>query len=148
MLDFASDAIRHGISSTMQRAVNAADGDEPFSECTLRRWIKRATARVPVAASGLDLSLDVRHHLAAKLESFLRRLHLDHLLELRRRWGFSILDVPRPEKSTRTTARIKPGFLDPRPPQSPPSAYLQRGARSRLARRRRSADEQSGRKPP
>ena len=148
VLESVSDAIDGGIESALQHAVDAADGDEPISERTLRRWIKRATARVPVVASAMDFSLDDHQHPAAKLESFLRRLHLDHLLDLRRRWGFAILDTPWPEKSAHKTTSIKPGFPDPRPPQSPPSAYLHRGARSRLARRGRSPDEQSGRKPP
>jgi len=148
VLEAVSDAIDDGVESALQRAVDATDGDQPFSERTLRRWIKRAAARVPVASAALKFSLGDRHRLARKLESFLLRLHLDDLLELRRRWGFSILDHPRPEESTHRTARIKPGFHDPRPAQSPPSHYLPRGARSRLARRRRSADDKSGRKPP
>jgi hypothetical protein len=148
VLEAVSDAIDGGVESALQRTVDATDGDQPFSERTLRRWIKRATARVPVASAALRFPLGGRHRPARKLESFLLRLHLDHLLDLRRRWGFSILDTPRPEESTHTTARIRPGFHDPRPAQSPPSHYLHRGARSRLARRRRSADEQSGRKPP
>lgn len=148
VLESVSDAIDGGVESALQRAVDATDGDQPFSERTLRRWIKRAAAQIPVASTALKFSLGDRHRLAGKLESFLLRLRLDDLLELRRRWGFSILDTPRPEESTHTTARIRPGFHDPRPAQSPPSHYLHRGARSRLARRRRSADDKSGRKPP
>jgi hypothetical protein len=148
VLEVVFDAIDGGVESALQHAVDATNGDQPFSERTLRRWIRRTAARVPVASAALKFSLGDRHRLARKLESFLLRLHLDDLLELRRQWGFSILDTPRPEESTHKTTRIKPGFHAPRPAQSPPSHYLPRGARSRLARRGRSPDDESGRETP
>lgn len=141
VLEAVSDAINGGVEHTLQRATAAGDGDEPFSERTLRRWIKRATDRVPVAAVSLNLPLDVGQPAAEKFESFLTRVHPRHLLDLRRQWGFSILDVPPSQKQPNSATRIKPGFQHPRSAQNPPSEYVRRGTRSRLSRRGRSPDD-------
>ena len=141
VLEAVSDAINGGIEHALQRAVAAGDGDEPFSERTLRRWIKRTTDRVPVASASLNFPSDSGEPAAEKFENFLSQVHPRHLLALRRQWGFSILDVPRPQKSPNTATRIKLGFQDPRPPQNPPSEYVRRGTRSPLSRRGRSPDD-------
>jgi len=141
VLEAVSDAINGGIDHALQRAMSTGDGDEPFSERTLRRWLKRTVDRVPVAAASLDFPSDRGVSAAAELENFLTRVHPRHLLDLRRQWGFSILDVPPPQESPNTAVCPKPGLQDPRPPQNPPSRYVRRGTRSRLSRRGRSPDD-------
>lgn len=141
VLDAVSDAIGGGVDYALQRATSAGDGDEPFSERTLRRWIKRTGNRVPVASASLNIPLDRGGPAAEKLEVFLSWVHARHLLGLRRQWGFSLLDVPPPPKTPNTSTRIKPGFQNLRPPQNPPSEYVRRGTRSRLSRRGRSPDD-------
>jgi hypothetical protein len=135
------DAVSVGVEQALQRAVTAGDGDEPFSERTLRRWIGRARQRVPVACASLGFPAGGGQPAPAKLENFLTLVHPHDLLALRRRWGFAILDVPPPPKTASTATRVKPGFHHPRPPQNPPSRYLRRGSRSRLSRRGRSPDD-------
>jgi len=135
------DAIDGGVEHAMQRAIANGDGDEPFSERTLRRWLKRAVDRVPVASASLNFPSGSGLSPAEKLENFLIQVHPHHLLALRRLWGFSILDVPPPEKPRRSVSCPKPIFQHPRPAQNPPSKYVRRGTRSRLSRRGRSPDD-------
>ena len=54
VLEAVSDALSGGVEQALQRAVTAGDGDEPFSERTLGRWLKRTIDRVPVAAVALN----------------------------------------------------------------------------------------------
>ena len=135
------DAISVGVEQALQRAVAAGDGDEPFSERTLRRWIKRLVDRMPLAWGSLNFSADGSECAAARFENFLTQVHLHELLALRRQWGCSLLDVPAPPPSPPTAMCIKPGFQHPRAPQNPPSKYVRRGARSRRSRRGRSPDD-------
>lgn len=141
VLETVSEAINIGVGMALQRATSSGDGDEPFSERTLRRWIKRAFDRVPVAAVALNFPPDNGVSSPGRFENFLTLVHPHHLLALRRQWDFSILDVPPPAKSTITAARVKPGFQHPRPAHDPPSRYVRRGTRSRLSRRGRSPDD-------
>ena len=141
VMETVLDAMDGGAKHAMQRATANGDGDEPFSERTLRRWIKRAGDRVPIASAALNFPSANGGSAAEKLENFLTEVHPHHLLALRRQWGFSILDVPPPQKPPNTTTRLKPGFQHPRPPQNPPSKYVRRGTRSRLSRRGRSPDD-------
>jgi hypothetical protein len=141
VLEAVSDALGGGVEHALQRVVAAGDGHESVSERTLRRWIRRAADRVPVAAASLDFPPDRGEGVAARLENFLTRVHPHHLLALRRQWGFAILDVPSRPKSPNTAACPKPVFPHPRPPQNPPSRYVRRGSRSRLSRRGRSPDD-------
>jgi len=141
VLETVSDAINGGVEYALQRAVASGEGDEPFSERTLRRWIKRTGDQVPVAAVSLNFPSANGGSPAEKLENFLSEVHPHHLLALRRQWGFSILDVPPPPKPPNTTTRLKPGFQNPCAPQNPPSKYVRRGTRSRLSRRGRSPDD-------
>jgi len=141
VLETVSNAMSCGVDYALQQAAATGDGDEPFSERSLRRWIKRTGDRVPVASAALNLPSGSGGTLAEKFESFLTQVHSHHLLALRRRWRFSLLDVPPSQKPAHTTAPIKPGFQNPRPPQNPPSKYVRRGTRSRLSRRGRSPDD-------
>lgn len=141
VLEAVSDAISGGVDYALQRAMSTGDGDEPFSERTLRRWIKRTIDRVPVAGVSLNFPSDSAESAAEKFENFLTQVHPHHLLTLRRQWGFAILDVPPPEKPRRSTAYPKPVCQNPCPPQNPPSAYLPRGTRSSLHRRGPSPDD-------
>jgi hypothetical protein len=141
VLEAVSDALGGGVEHALQRVVAAGDGHDSVSERTLRRWIRRAADRVPVASASLNFPPDRGECAAGRLENFLTRVHLHELLALRRRWGFSILDVPPPQKPSNTATRVKPGFPHPRPAQNPPSRYVRRGSRSRLSRRGRSPDD-------
>jgi len=141
VLEAVSDAIGGGVEHALQQATSTGDGDEPFSERTLRRWIKRTAGRVPVASASLNFPSDSGKSPAGKFENFLTRVHPHHLLSLRRQWGFSLLDVPPPQKPPNSATCIKPGFQDPRRPQNPPSRYVRRGTRSRLGLRGRSPDD-------
>ncbi len=108
VLEAVSSAINGGVEQALQQAVSAGDGDEPFSERTLRRWIKRAGDRAPVASATLNFPLGAGRPPVEKLETFLSQVHPHHLLALRRQWGFSILDVPPPQEPPSTATRIKP----------------------------------------
>jgi len=141
VLEAVSDALSSGVEHSLQRVVAAGDGHESVSERALRRWIKRTCDRVPVAAASLDFPSDRGVSAAARLENFLIRVHPRHLLDLRRQWGFSILDVPPPEKPRRSLSCRRAVFAHPRPPQNPPSRYVRRGTRSHLSRRGRSPDD-------
>jgi len=141
VLEAVSDAINGGVEYALQRATATGDGDEPFSERTLRRWIKRTVDRLPVAGMSLNIPIDSAEPAAERLENFLTEVHPHHLLALRCQWGFSLLDVPPQQKPPNTAAHIKPVFQHPRPPQNPPSKYVRRGTRSHLSRRGRSPDD-------
>jgi len=134
-------AVADGLESALQWTMAAGDGDETVSERTVRRWVKRAGTRVPVAAAALSFRLDAAAGPAAHLHNFAARVRCADLLQLRRRWGRSLLDVPAPAKPPRTATRPNPGCQNPSVPHNPPSKYLPRGTRSRLARRGRPPDE-------
>ena len=141
VLEVVSNAIDGGVEQALQWAMAAGDGDEPVSERSIRRWVKRSGDRVPVASATLNFPADGGQPAAEKFENFLTRLHPGHLLELRQRWGYSLLDVPGPQKPPRSTTCPKPVFPDPLPPHEVPSEYLPRGTRLRRSRRGRSPDD-------
>lgn len=134
-------AVEGGIEAALEWAMQSGDGDETVSERTVRRWLKRADDRVPVAAATLVFPSAVGLSPAAKLDTFLTRLRPRHLLQLRRQWDYSLLDVPAPSQPPHTATRPKPGCQHPSVPHNPPSKYLPRGTRSRLAHRGRPPDE-------
>ena len=121
VMEAVSDAIIGGVEYALQRAVATGDGDEPFSERTLRRWIKRTGDRVSVASVALNFPSDSDQSPAEKFENFLTRVHPHHFLTLRHQWGFSILDVPLLQKPPNTATRVKSVFQHPRPPQNDPA---------------------------
>jgi len=130
VLEASSIALKNGVSEALQWATSTGDGEEYISERTLRRWIKRTGDRVPFASTVLDFSPATKEPALEKLENFLTQLHRRDLLALRSQWGFSLLDVPPPEKPTNTTKCPNPVFQNPRPAQNPPSEYLPRGTKS------------------
>ena len=135
VLEVTSVAFKEGMGEALQWVVSVGDGEEPVSERTLGRWLKRTVDRVPIASAALNFSSTSCPRSSEKLENFLTQLCRRDLLTLRRRWGFSFLDVPPPENRTNTTMCPKPGFQNPRPAQNPPSRYLLRGTKSFLHRR-------------
>ena len=141
VLTMVARAITGGVEHALEWAMQSGDGDETVSERTARRWLRRAEDRVPVATAALDFSPAADSSGAGKLANFLAHLHPRHLLQLRRRWGHSLLDLPSPPKPPRTATRPRPGHQNPAAPHDPPSRYLPRGTRSRLARRGRPPDE-------
>ncbi len=141
VLETVSNAISGDVEQSLQWAMAAGDGDEPVSERSIRRWIKRTVDRVPVASASLNFPSDAGQPAAEKFENFLIRLRPRHFLELRRRWGYSFLDVPGPQKPPHSTTCPKPVLQNPLPPHDPPSEYLPRGTKSRLSRRGRSPDD-------
>jgi hypothetical protein len=141
VLEAVHDAAVAGIGSALQWAMQAGDGDEPVSDRSLRRWAKRTAARVPLASAQLGFPAQVPGSTAAKLDDFMMRLRPQHLLQLRRQWGYGLLDAASlPPSRPRTATWPRPGGQDPAVAHDPPSRYLPRGTRSRLARRGRPPD--------
>ena len=144
VLETVFHAIDGGIELALQRVMNAGDGTETVSERSVRRWVKRVGTRLPVAAGVLAIvSERVFSDTAAMFEHFLTHLYPHHLLQLRRQWGYSLLDLvpPDPIKLAHSVSYPKPVFEHPRSPQDPPPKYLPRGTRSWLIHRGRSPDE-------
>ena len=141
VLETTAQAATGGIDQALEWSMAAGDGDELVSERTVRRWIKRAADRVPLASALLRFPAAPDLPAVEKLDNFATHLHRRHLLELRCQWGFSLLDCapPAPDRP-RTALWPKPGHQNPAPPHDPPSRYLRRGTRSRLARRGRPPD--------
>ncbi len=129
VLEASSIVLAGGLSEALQWATLKGNGEEPVSERTLRRWVKRISDHFPIAATALSLSLPTCGSVAEKFENFLTQLHRRDLLTLRCRWDFSLLDAPPPEKPTSTTKCPKPVFQNPSPPQNAPSEYLPRGTK-------------------
>lgn len=144
VLETVFHAIDDGIELALQRVMDAGDGTETVSERSIRRWVNRVGTRLPVAARVLAIvSERVFSDTAAMFEHFLTHLYPHHLLQLRRQWGFSLLDVvsPVPVKLACRVKHPKPVFPNPSPPHDPPPKYLPRGTRSWLIHRGRSPDE-------
>jgi len=144
VLETVSLAVGNGVGRAIQWAMENGDGEETASERTVRRWVKRVGNRLPVAAKALDLVSEATSALTASgFENFLTRLFPRHLLQLRRQWGYSLLDLvpPDPIKLAHCVSYPKPVFEHPRPPHDPPPKYLPRGTRSWLIHRGRSPDE-------
>jgi hypothetical protein len=138
VLETVFHVIDDGIELALQRVMDAGDGTETVSERSVRRWVKRVGNRLPVAARVLAIvSERVFSDTAAMFEHFLTHLYPHHLLQLRRQWGYSVLDVvsPDPVELPHTTNYPKPVFQNPRPPHDPPAKYLPRGTRSWLIHR-------------
>ena len=137
-------ALNEGMESALQRVMDAGDGAETVSERSVRRWINRVGNRMPVATKTLSLTSEATRSLTASgLENFLTHIFPRDLLELRRQWGYSLLDVvpPDPLELPQTTNCPKPVFEHPCSPHDPPPKYLPRGTRSWLIHRGRSPDE-------
>ena len=147
ILETAFLAIDEGIELALQRVMDAGDGTDTVSERSVRRWVKRVGNRIPVAAKALDLVSDrdprntqseaTSTLTASGIEHFLTHLFPRHLLQLRRQWGYSLLDVapPVPVELPHTMNHPKPVFLHPRASHDPPPKYLPRGRRSWLIHR-------------
>lgn len=137
-------AIKEGMESALQRVMDAGDGTETVSERSVRRWVKLAGNRIPVATKALGFVSDAtRSQTAGGYENILTHLFPRHLLQLRRQWGYSLLDVV-PRVRVELARRVKypkPVFQNPRSPHDPPPKYLPRGTRSWLIHRGRSPAE-------
>lgn len=108
-----------------------AEGEEPVSERTLRRWCRQLETRLlgevahwiagrfgdPALATTPTRLLDGVIDLAAS-----------DLLTFRARFGRALIDsVTRPPSAPRSPSRRIPGRLTEAPPPDPPSSYRSRG---------------------
>lgn len=142
VLEAVHHAAMAGIDSALRWAMQAGDGDELVSDRSLRRWTRRMAVRLPIASQCLGFALQTHSSTAAKLDDMMTRLRPRHLLQLRRQWGHGLLDAAAllPASRSRTATWPRPGGQDPAVAHDPPSRYLPRGTRSRLARRGRPPD--------